>query len=360
MQRNVNAKRSKALMNRKRDRRAVMNKHAIFRAGLSALSRTGIARLLAPQTRGLGAILMFHHVRPYHTKAFDPHRGLEIEPAFLDAVLTHLTASGYEIIPIDRLADRIRNPAGKPFALLTFDDGYRDTVEHALPVLRKHAAPFAVFVTTGFAEGAAPLWWRDLEDAVERGLPGAEASIASGSPEAVFEAIYGDLRPQAALQANIARIASKAGIDTLTRTRDLCLDWEALAALAADPLCTIGAHTLTHPLLGSLDAVEARREMAESKAILQAKLGRPVRHIAYPVGDPLAAGEREFLRAREVGFETGLTTRPGVIYPEHAAHLRALPRLSVNGLYQSIAEFDVLLSGAAFRLFNRGRKLNVT
>jgi peptidoglycan/xylan/chitin deacetylase (PgdA/CDA1 family) len=359
MQRNVNAKRSKALMNRKRDRRAAMNKHAIFRAGLSALSRTGVARLLAPRTRGLGAILMFHHVRPYHAKAFEPHRGLEIEPTFLDAVLTHLAASGYEIIPIDQLADRIRHPAGKPFAVLTFDDGYRDNVEHALPVLRKHDAPFAVFITTGFADGTAPLWWRDLEDAVERGLPGVEASKASGAPDAVFEAIYGDLHPQESLQTEIARIASNASIDALARTRDLCLDWEALAVLTADPLCTIGAHTLTHPLLGSLDADTARREMVESKAILQAKLGRPVRHIAYPVGDPLAAGEREFLRAREVGFETGLTTRPGVIYPEHVAHLRALPRLSVNGLHQSIAEFDVLLSGAAFRLFNRGRKLNV-
>jgi hypothetical protein len=48
-----------------------------------------------------------------------------------------------------------------------------------------------------------------------------------------------------------------------------------------------------------------------------------------------------------------------VLFPEHQAHLHALPRLSVNGLYQSIRHFDVLLSGAAFALFNRGRRLNV-
>jgi peptidoglycan/xylan/chitin deacetylase (PgdA/CDA1 family) len=336
-------------------------KHLIFRTGLSILGKTGVAAAMAQQTRGLGAVLMFHHVRPSQPKGFDPHRILEITPEFLDRVLGHVRNRGYDIIPIDAMAERIRNPLpGKPFVVLTFDDGYRDNAEFALPILRRQAAPFTIFATTGFADGGAPLWWLDLEDAVARGLPRAEGSKHSGNSKKIFKSVYGKLRPKADLQQEIARLATAADIDGLARTRRLCLHWDDLRALAADPLCTIGAHTLTHPLLGTQDEQTALREMAQSKAILEDKLQLPVRHIAYPVGDALAAGAREFALAGELGFETGVTTRPGVIFPEHGDHLHALPRLSVNGLYQSISAFDVLLSGSAFWLFNRGRKLNVT
>jgi peptidoglycan/xylan/chitin deacetylase (PgdA/CDA1 family) len=332
------------------------SKHLMFRAGLTLLAKTGAAAAMAGRTRGLGAILMFHHVRPAQPKVFDPHRILEITPAFLDAVLGHVKDKGYDIIPIDALADRIASPLpGRPFVVLTFDDGYRDNAEFALPVLRRHNAPFTVFATTGFADGGAPLWWLDLEEAVERGLSGREGQ----SPDAAFSSTYAALRPRADLQQEIARLAAATGIDGPARTRRLCLHWDGLRALAADPLCSIGAHTLTHPLLGTLDERAAYREIAQSRTILEEKLQLPVRHIAYPVGDSLAAGQREFNMAHELGFETGLTTRPGVLFADHSAHLHALPRLSVNGLYQSISDFDVLLSGAAFWLYNRGRKLNV-
>ncbi len=336
-------------------------KHLVFRTGLSILDRTGVAAAMAQRTRGLGAVLMFHHVRPSQPKAFDPHRILEITPDFLDQVLCHVRNRGYDIIPIDAMAERIRNPQpGKPFVVLTFDDGYRDNAEFALPVLRRHAAPFTMFATTGFADGGAPLWWLDLEDAVARGLPGASGSRSGGNSSRIFKAAYAELRPKANLQQEIARLAAAADIDGPARTRRLCLHWDDLRALAADPLCTIGAHTLTHPLLGTQDETMARREMVQSKAILEDKLQLPVRHIAYPVGDALAAGAREFALAKELGFDIGVTTRPGVIFPEHEAHLHALPRLSVNGLDQSTSAFDVLLSGSAFWLFNKGRKLNVT
>jgi len=347
-------------------RASVTMKHAIFRAGLSALSASGIARAMAHRTRGLGAILMFHRVRPYEPKAFEPHRMLEVTPAFLDAVLHRLIEHGYDIIPINTLAERIRQPKPeRPFAVLTFDDGYRDNAEYALPVLRKHKAPFAVFATTGFADGTAPLWWLDLAESVERGatlrFEGGPVRLTTTEQKLQeFNGLFGELRERPWMLGEIAKLAAAAEIDTLARTRELCLDWDSLSVLAAEPLCTIGAHTLTHPLLGTQDDATARREMAASKSILEEKLGLPVRHIAYPVGDPLAAGIREFAMAQDIGFETGLTTRPGVLFARHADHLQALPRLSVNGLYQSIADFDVLLSGAAFWLFNRGQQINVT
>ena len=74
--------------------------------------------------------------------------------------------------------------------------------------------------------------------------------------------------------------------------------------------------------------------MATSRARIEAVLQRPVLHLAYPYGDRIAAGPREFALARAAGFKTAVTTRPGMIFPESADHLTALPRVSLNGNYQ--------------------------
>ena len=77
------------------------------------------------------------------------------------------------------------------------------------------------------------------------------------------------------------------------------------------------------------------------------------------MGDPGSAGPREFALARELGFATAVTTRPGHLFADHAAHLHALPRVSVNGCHQSPAALRGLLSGVPFLAWNRGRRLNV-
>jgi peptidoglycan/xylan/chitin deacetylase (PgdA/CDA1 family) len=343
-------------------------RHGMFRAGLAALHHSGAARALAPRLRGLGAILMFHHVRPWVERAFAPNRLLEITPGYLDAVLGHVRQLGYTIVPLDEVPGRLASPRpGQPFVALTFDDGYRNNVEHALPVLRRHGAPFTLFVTTGFADGSAPLWWDDLERAVavldHVRLPDGRLLPARSLPQkhAAYAAFMRQLRVGAGetLPAAVAVLAGEAGIDSLARTRELCLGWDELRALGAEPLANFGAHTLTHPMLATLQQPAMQAELAQARQRLAAELGRAVPALAYPVGDAGAAGPREFAAAAALGHSVAVTTRPGVLHPEHAAHLLALPRLSVNGLHQSLPAFETLLSGVPFWLFNRGRRLNV-
>ena len=95
-------------------------KHRIFRLGLDALAASGGARLAARWTAGKGGILMFHHVRPYEPKAFEPNRILEITPAFLDAVISHTRALGYDIVPLSEVPDRLRRD-GPRFAAVRAD-----------------------------------------------------------------------------------------------------------------------------------------------------------------------------------------------------------------------------------------------
>lgn len=349
----------------------LLSRHALFAAGFRALAATRADRWLGPVTRGSGVVLTFHHVRPAAFGDFAPNRLLEITPDFLDLTLRTINAEGFEIIALDELPSRLERGSARPFAVLAFDDGYRDNVEHAAPVLRRHRAPWTMFVTTEFAERRGRLWWLELEQAVARldrvslDLNGERLDLPSrtaAEKRDAFEAIYWRLRagPEDTLRERIGRLAEEAGVASSELVRDLCLGWDEIAALARDPDVTIGAHTISHPMLAKHDEAAARREMAEGKRIIEERLGRPVRHLAYPVGDPTSAGKREFQMAREAGFVTAVTTRPGHVFPAHAGHLHALPRISANGLFQSEAALRSLLSGVPFLAFNRGRRLNVS
>ena len=347
-------------------------KDKVIGAGFSMLGATGLHRLAAPRLRGLGAVLMMHHVRPYEPRGFEPNRMLEITPDFLDAALTRLERLGYRIVSLEAALSELRGDraARTPFAVLTFDDGYRDNLVHALPVLEKHEAPFTLYVTTGFAERRAGLWWLELEEAIRRSdrvvaeIDGQTLDLPTGTDDekrAAFKAVYWPLRsgPEDRLLATVGRLAQSQGIDGPALVGEQCMDWSEIRRIAAHPLATIGAHTLTHPRLARLDLAEMRTELGASRAQLEERLGRPVVHLAYPVGDPGSAGAREFAAAAAFGYASAVTTRPGLIHAEHVAHLHALPRVSVNGNWQDLRHLEVLLSGAAFALWNRGRKLNV-
>ncbi|MCX7899950.1 MAG: polysaccharide deacetylase family protein [Methylocystis sp.] len=337
--------------------------------GMRLLRASGAHRLAEPYTRGLGALLMFHRVRPSQGDEFDPNAGLAVTPDFLDALLTHVATRGYDIVSLDAALASLRaGGADRPFVALTFDDGYRDFADHALPILERHAAPFTLYVTSGFADGAARLWWLELEEAVRRlnhvcvcvaGRRVARACATAREKTQTFWEIYWLLRQrdESELRRGIDVICEQAGLDPLALTRENCLNWEALTPLARHPLATIGAHSVTHARLARVSEDEARREIADCRAAIAGRLGVDARHFCYPVGDRASAGAREFALAEQLGFASGVTTRPGVLYAGQSAHLFALPRLSVNGRHQNLDAFDVLLSGAPFALINRGRRV---
>jgi len=354
----------------KRGRAMSTWRRTIIGAGMRLFRVSGAHRLAEPFTQGLGAILMLHRVTPDAPRVYDPNRGLEISTGFLDALLGHLRRGGRRILSIDAALAELRAPRrdAAPFVVLTFDDGYEDLVHHALPVLERHAAPFTAYVTSGYAEGSARLWWVELEEAIRRldqveilvdGAPFSAPAATQAQKAKAFESIYWRLR--GASEEELLRVTlllcEKAGIAPFELTRDLCLDWDGLARLARCELATIGAHSVTHPRLAKLDAAAARREMAQSREAIFARLGVEARHFCYPVGDPTSAGPREFALARELGFASAVTTRPGVVFAEHRDHLCALPRLSINGHHQSLAAVDILLGGVPFALVNRGRKV---
>jgi len=120
-------------------------KQAIIRTGLEALYFSGSHLWLRRFVGGVGAILTLHHVRPRRRDGFQPNRLLEVTPQFLEAAIKTIRRSGIELVSLDEMHRRLKTgDFARRFACLTFDDGYRDTLRLAYPILRKHGVPCAV------------------------------------------------------------------------------------------------------------------------------------------------------------------------------------------------------------------------
>ena len=334
----------------------------LLKAALSALHYSGAARVAAPLTGRNGVIFMLHQVGPGTPRAFNPNGILKVTPEFLDSVIRHIRAAGFDIVGLDEVKARLNEaPGSRPFAVLTLDDGYKDNREFAYPVFKRHNVPFTIYVPTAYADGHGELWWLALEEALRKlqrveikrdGATRVYRLRIDAEKKFAFHDIYWWLRqiPEDRARAVVRDLAAKAGFEVAGLCRDLVMSWDEIRALSKDPLVMIAAHTTNHFALAKLPVETARREMADSIARVEKELGKPVRHFSYPYGDEESAGEREFEIARELGLETAVTTRKGLLRMKHAHALTALPRLSLNGAYQDVRYVKALLSGLPFAL----------
>jgi len=343
----------------------------VIRAGLEAFYFTKAHYLLRPMFAGVGAIFMLHQVRPRRDDEFQPNRHLEVAPDFLRATLAHLRSEAIDIVTMDEAHRRlVEGNFARRFACFTLDDGYRDNRDFALPLLREFDAPATVYVASDFAEGSGRLWWVTLEmviakaSSIEAEIGGAAVRLDTGTPaakQAAFDRLHDWLRGlpgEHDVRREMSALCARHGVDEAAICPDLCMSWDELKPFAADPLITIGAHTITHCNLARQSVEVASYEMATSRARIEDTLQCPALHIAFPYGDRAAAGAREFALAHTAGFKTGVTTRPGMVFPENAGHLTALPRVSLNGNYQDERILPVLTSGAATAMWNGFRRVD--
>src|SRR4051812_16235182 len=158
-----------------------MNRHQLIRASLDALSLTRAMHWLPRPVDASGFVITLHHVRPKRPAAFDPNALLCITPDFLDSLLGHLKQRGWRFVSVDELiADSGTGPEPHRIAV-TLDDGYRDNLQHALPVFRKHSVPFTIYVCPGFTDRTSELWWEALERMIaspDTFAPPGEAAVA--------------------------------------------------------------------------------------------------------------------------------------------------------------------------------------
>lgn len=175
-------------------------------------------------------VWMLHRV--VSNRSHNPReRTLEITPEWLRETVAHHFERGGTFVSPDALMQTLAHPVRQkqPTAVVTFDEGCRETLHHILPFFEQYQIPFLLFVTTDFVGGKQSIEWYDRK------------------PE--------------------------------------MMSWEELATLCQHPLCTIGAHTVSHPHLCQIATQDAQREIEQSKHILEEHLHQSIRYFSYPYGE---------------------------------------------------------------------------
>lgn len=311
-------------------------------------------RVLGPR----GCLFTFHRAAPSDLWERLPNRNFHIELAFLDKFLTYLGENGWKIVTIEEALHRSANDDGGRFVNFSIDDCYRDTYEFVAPLFRRHGAPLTLFVTTGIPDGTLPLWWAGLEDALlERDrVRLGETTLALGTSDerrAAYHRIASSWDgPDAA--RHYAVFCALNDIDGEAMHWKHAISWEMLEELARDPLIEIGAHTVDHPRISSLEPSAVLAQLDDSRRRLNARLGIEVGHFAFPYGRAVDCGPRDFTLAEQAGFRSAATTRKGLLRP--GQHEFSLPRNTINGGHRSLAAMEMHLTGltgAAARIVGR-------
>lgn len=335
-------------------------RYAAITGAFEVLSLTRVTPLIRAMSKARGLIFTLHRVLPEAPADFSPNAILQITPEFLDYAIRRVRALGYDIVDLDEATHRLASGGtARRFVVFTFDDAYRDNLKYALPILRRHKCPFTLYVPTALVDGVGDVWWQAIEDIVAKQsaialTEGDETeylpSASLREKQAAYARIYARMRamPEPDRVALLNDLATKYDFDLHAHCRELIMDWPELRNFAGEPLCTIGAHTVHHYELAKLPAALAETEIVQSAKVIEAQFGRRPAHLSYPIGGRRSAGEREYRMAADLGFRTAVTTLPGGLYDHHRDHLTALPRISLNGLFQRRRYMDVFSTPAVF------------
>jgi peptidoglycan/xylan/chitin deacetylase (PgdA/CDA1 family) len=280
--------------------------------------------LLGPVTRAVTytksrprlPILTFHRVNDDH----DPFLP-SLPTAVFAGRMAHI-ARHYEVLPVEELALRLRQGRAPRNALaLTFDDGYRDNLTHVAPILKRLGLPATIFLVTGYIGTPNALWFDRVAMAfkiatVRRVVVGHGRMLPLGT---VRERLL-------ALDAALAHLKQMPDEDRLPavehlisalhpggpeRPKRLMLSWDEVGALRGLGF-SIGAHTVTHPILSRLAPARAWEEIQGSKAAIEKTLGEPVSAFAYPNGGVGDYNDTVKELVRAAGFSCAVTTRRGL------------------------------------------------
>ena len=132
------------------------------------------------------------------------------------------------------------------------------------------------------------------------------------------------------LKEALEELFSYYNIDWYEPIRRQAMTWDHVKAISQHPLCTIGGHTVSHTVLNQLNEEEFRQEVFKGIEKLQAAIGKPIHHFAYPYGSPNEIGEREFQLISEFGFKTVFSSYGGCITNENKNSITHLPRVYLH------------------------------
>jgi len=197
--------------------------------------------------------------------------------------------------------------------IVTFDDGYRDNHDVALPILRRHGVKATFFVTTGYIGAETLPWWDETALRLRAAGPRDWAWEREGWPRGAPEFLaWAKTLPDARRRAVLDEIRHQLGPLPAGAGRGVMMAWDEVRDLAANGM-EIGSHTVSHPVLANVrDAVELQRELTESRGRIERETGREAVALSYPVGRSSTATETVVRAARQAGYRHACLYEHGV------------------------------------------------
>ena len=294
------------------------------------------ARLAWP----LVTVLAYHRIgRPEDAQGLDPELFETTTDDFAEQMA--YLASNAEVLPLRDAFTHGRKRTEKPAVVVTFDDGYLDNYERALPILRRYAIPATLFIPTAFPDAGRLFWWDrialsiartkarmlDLRYPVKRlvrvgdhdrgRVRRALTRIVKDTQSLDFARFWDDIE-------RATGVSLSPGEERAIANRTI-MGFEHIRtahALGFD----IGSHAHTHRVLDTVSPERAVADLALSRQILESTLGEPPEAVAYPVGRRLPKSHSKI--AERAGFKLGFTNATGIATPW--SNRLQLPRVSMS------------------------------
>jgi peptidoglycan/xylan/chitin deacetylase (PgdA/CDA1 family) len=321
--------------------------HFVWRSGLLSLTRS------VHESRCL--VLRYHSIcdralaEPGYVSS-----SISVPVDQFEQQIRHL-ATYYRCISLDELSDAIvgRQPMPPRAAIVTFDDGYRDNYQLALPVLARYRVPAVIYLVSSTLTQGLPLWTSRLRYALFRtgvrtiavkdqdGRSTTTCSLGdSRGKEQAAQDLTNSLNQLSAPQREVrlAELCHDMSVNDFPHVTDWFLSLNEIEEMQREGI-TFGSHTVTHPNLPGIDPAEANREIETSRRDLETLLGRPVVHFSFPNSGSKYPhfSDRTKKSVADAGYRTAVTSVRGwVATPSDPL---GLARVGINRSRSSLPQF---------------------
>ncbi len=294
------------------------------------------------------AILMYHRVAPVELDPWD----ITVSPKRFEQQIAFL-ARHRKPLPMEELVRRFHDATLPANAIgVTFDDGYRDNLVVAKPILEKYGVPATVFIATGYVGRVSPFWWDELGNMIltepdpldhAQVCGEVQVNLKWGMPEkadadrtwrgwdpprsarqSCFQRLWGYLQSASDTQRTVVMDAIRSILKMKADPLSLPMNRQEVAELIKGGLITVGAHTVTHPALTDLDREARWAEITLSGEQCFELVGHEVPGFAYPYGNFDERVCEDLVQSR---FSWACTTE-GFFLGDERPNLFTLPRLT--------------------------------
>ena len=253
-------------------------------------------------------------------------------------------AKSFNVVGIDELRAYVvdRKPLPKNPAVISFDDGYRECEEIAVPVLKKHGVKGIFFISTDHMNDRKVFWWdrasflvkRSHKARIEVEYPERKVYDLSAGKQKVINDILMTIKTTYALDVEtyLQTLGSELDVswgpdDEKRITDEVLMTWDGVRAMRKAGM-DVQSHTRSHRVLQTLTPSDLESELVGSKKMLEKQLGEPICAIAYPVGYSITSDRAIMAAVRSAGYDIGFSNGTGL--GKHTADPLDLQRLSVD------------------------------